>query len=101
MKRSIIAIVLSMFVLTACETDPPANGYQMHNGHLRNYTGLDGCGWVIVDEDNTVFEPINLDEFGIELVDYASISFTYQELNDMASICMVGPIIELVTVKMD
>jgi hypothetical protein len=101
MKQILAVALLSFVFCSACENEPPANAAEMHNGHLRNYTGLDGCGWVIVDDDNTVYEPINLDDFGIDLVDYAAITFTFEEINDMGSICMVGPIIELVTVKVD
>lgn len=38
-----------------------------HHGILRDLTGLDGCGWIIQLSDSTKLEPINLDDFDIEL----------------------------------
>ncbi|HMU69767.1 MAG TPA: hypothetical protein PK511_07720 [Chitinophagales bacterium] len=100
MTRYLIGLIIATALFSSCETDPPANALQLDTGYLRNYTGLDGCGWVIINADNQAMEPINLGDFGLELVDYAPISFTYTEVNSV-SICMVGPIIELVTVKME
>lgn len=67
------------------------------SAHLRNYTGLDGCGWVIELTDGTKLEPINLDEFNFTPTDGMAIEITYTEM-PLASICMVGQTVELITI---
>jgi hypothetical protein len=62
---------------------------------LSNYTGLDGCGWVIKLENGEVLEPANLGSFAIELIEGKKVWITYTEMQDVASICMVGPIVTI------
>ena len=44
---------------------------------LRDYTGLDGCGFVLVFDDGM------------------KIQISYEEMSNMASICMVGPKVKI------
>ena len=39
------------------------DGLRPGNATLRDYTGLDGCGWVIEADEGAVLEPLNLGEF--------------------------------------
>ena len=64
-------------------------------GILRNLTGLDGCGWIIQLFDSTKLEPINLDDFDIELIENKPVCFRYHERSDLGSYCMVGKVVEL------
>lgn len=61
---------------------------------LKDYTGLDGCTWVIKLDNNEVIEPINLGDFNFVLEDGKKIWIKYKTVG-MASICMVGPTIEI------
>ncbi len=65
---------------------------------LHNYTGLDGCGWVLEIENGKILEPINLDTFPVQLAEGKDIYITYT-LTGGASICMVGDIVEIQTLK--
>ena len=68
------------------------NGY---NGILKNLTGLDGCGWIIQLADSKRLEPINLDDFDIELKENKSVCIQFHERTDLGSYCMVGKVVEL------
>lgn len=90
--------ILSIFIflsITSCattkSTDFVCDGT---TATMKNYLGLDGCGWVLVLENGNKLEPVNLDKFGIELKEDKKVCIHYHEL-DFSSICMVGPIIEL------
>lgn len=61
---------------------------------MRNFTGLDGCAWVLQLDDNSKLEPQNLNDFEIEFVEGKSLHVTYKEI-DAGSICMVGKIVEI------
>lgn len=65
------------------------------HGILKNLTGLDGCGWVIQLSDSTKLEPINLDDFDIELIENKPVCFRFHERSDLGSYCMVGKVVEL------
>ena len=60
-----------------------------------DYTGLDGCGLVIQLQNGTVLEPVNLNDFNLTPTDGMKVWVKYHELSSMASICMVGPIVEI------
>ena len=65
------------------------------NATLRDYTGLDGCGWVIETDAGGVLEPLNLGEFIADPDPGMRLAIDYQEEGGYASICMVGPIVTL------
>ena len=61
-----------------------------HVGRVVDLSGLDGCGLIVETEDGQRFEPVNYPEI---LEEGQTIAFGYIA-SDMASTCMVGPIIE-------
>ena len=65
-----------------------------HSVTLKDYTGLDGCGWVF-EEGGQVYEPINLGDFNLTLQDGATYYMDYEVVTDRASACMVGPLIRI------
>lgn len=62
---------------------------------LFDYTGLDGCSWVIKLENEEVLEPTNLADFTIELKEGKKVWLKYTVQDNLASICMVGPIVKI------
>ncbi len=50
-------------------------------------------------EDGTNLEPTNLTEFDVEFVDGNKILVEYKQSNVGASICMVGEIVEIKSIK--
>ena len=64
------------------------------NATLRDYTGLDGCSWVL-ESGGDVLEPINLDSFLDAPEDGMRLEVDYDLAGDVFSICMVGPMVVL------
>lgn len=62
-----------------------------------NMTGLDGCGYLLMLNDSTKLDPINLPDSvkrdGLELW------VSYKPLNDRAGICMAGKIVQLTAIN--
>jgi hypothetical protein len=91
-------LIASVFFVSCAET----NGIKCDNpqsGLLKSFTGLDGCGWVISLSDNTIIEPVNLDDFDIELEENKSVSVRYHQSTGMQSSCMAGEIVEIDYIK--
>ena len=66
---------------------------------IEDHTGFDGCTWLFKTTDNTILEPINIDVYKSALKNgnIATVSFEY--VNDMASICMMGKMIKICTLE--
>ena len=64
------------------------------NATLRDYTGLDGCGWVL-ESGGEVLEPINLESFLDDPEDGMRLEVDYDVAENVFSICMVGPMVVL------
>jgi len=57
--------------------------------------GLDGCGFNIKLDDGSILEPTNLDAYPSLRINNQRIQFTYKEIDHIASICMVGALVEI------
>lgn len=68
-------------------------------GTLKDYTGLDGCHWMIELNNGEVIEPVNLDEFLSQPEDGMKLCITYNDDIEMASICMVGKVVSLLSLE--
>ena len=65
---------------------------------FRNFTGLDGCSYVLVLDDEKVLEIGDLEvEPDFQFRDGLRVSVTYEELSS-ASICMVGSIVRVLCI---
>ncbi len=88
----IALIVVSILCLQACSRTSCEDAQA---ATIKDYTGLDGCGLVIKLENGQVLEPTNLNDFNINPEDGTKVWITYHELQNAASICMVGPIVSI------
>ena len=65
---------------------------------LRNFTGLDGCSYVLVLDDDKVLEIGDLEfEPDFQFRDGLRVSVTYEEVSSV-SICMLGQIVRVLCV---
>jgi hypothetical protein len=91
MKKLVAAVSISLLLFSCnrstCENAKAAT--------IEDYTGLDGCGLVIKLQTGEVLEPTNLNNFNITPTDGMKVWLKYHEVSGMASICMVGPIVEI------
>ncbi len=91
MKKIILFSAFSLF-LFACTKSHEG----MTKATIKDYTGLDGCGMVIVLENGDEIEPSNLNSFSssVSITEGQKIWVKYHEIGG-ASICMVGPSVEI------
>jgi len=65
---------------------------------LRDFTGVDGCSYVLVLDDEKVLEIGDLEvEPDFQFRDGLRVSVTYEELSS-ASVCMVGSIVRVLCI---
>lgn len=85
-------ILVSSLLLSACsKNDDVCDNAQ--KGKLVDYTGLDGCGWLIELDNGKRLEPTNLSDFTIDRQDNQKVWISYQAAPSMGSICMVGEMV--------
>jgi hypothetical protein len=91
MKKILLFTALS-FLIFSCSKSHEG----MTKATIKDYTGLDGCGMVIELENGDEIEPSNLNSFSssISITDGQKIWVKYHEIGG-ASICMVGPSVEI------
>lgn len=67
-------------------------------GTVYDYTGLDGCGYVIKLDNGITLEPVVIDQ-PFMLYDRQRVKLSYKELPDFYSVCMVGIIAEITCIE--
>ena len=93
-RRFIFLLFIPVFFISACDkTSPDAEAVK---ATLYDYTGLDGCSWVIKLEDGQTLEPSNLDGFDIEIKDGEKVWVKYSLAKEQISICMAGPRVDVI-----
>lgn len=95
-KISAVTALLSISGF-GCSTDSEKDSYAYVDGLLVDMGKFDGCGWV-VEYDNCMLEPTNLDEFNIDLADSMSVRFAYVVSKDQVSACMIGTVVDLLDI---
>jgi len=67
---------------------------------VKDFTGLDGCSFLIVLENGDKLLPTKLDDENFEFKDGRKIRFDYEELQGIMSICMAEKmVIEITCIK--
>jgi hypothetical protein len=104
MKTQILLLFVMIVGLAACEEEerktPVFLKYTCdETGTIRDYTGLDGCGFVIELSDGQVLEPLFVDDSTFVFEAGKPISLSYQEVSGYASICMVGPLVHITCIS--
>ncbi len=64
-------------------------------GIIKDFSGLDGCGYVIKLSSGEIIEPKFVDDSTFVFVDSLPVSLSYQVVSDYNSICIVGPIVRI------
>jgi hypothetical protein len=92
MKLLFFALLIA---LGACTSPKNSCDSTAEKATLEDFTGLDGCGYLIVLKDGTRLEPINLNSQTVAPADGKKVWLTYTTAKNTASICMVGEIVEI------
>ena len=62
---------------------------------LKDFTGLDGCKWLLITQDNSKLEPVNLNDYIQQPKDGDVYMIEWEEQPDLASVCMAGTIAKI------
>jgi hypothetical protein len=111
MTMRLLAFVIIVFAVSACDEDKlQVLCNEGVAATVRDLTGLDGCGFVFELEDGTRLEPYMIGYCGtpplpkevtenplynFEWVDGKEVIIGFEEVEDAASICMAGPIVNI------
>ena len=106
--RKIIPIILLVFstAIGACEEDGCPKGKCDNKGTLRDFTALEGCGWVIVGDNGIFYKTVSkwgwcgtgLTEedlmsdplYKFEWIDGKRVSFSFDKKSSEKTDCMSG-----------
>ena len=94
-KKIIVLITLYILAVSCVNTRKAIECPNSQEAKLINMKGLDGCSWMIELENGNKLNPINLDDFNVELIDNKKLMIGYTVKNDKSGICMAGEIIEI------
>lgn len=98
LNLTVVLLFMSM-TFSSCESEKEENQVDLQEGILKNFTGLDGCGWIIQLSDSTKLEPINLKDFSIVLEENKKVYVHYHVRTELGSYCMMGKIIEIESIE--
>lgn len=88
--KLIFATLVLMVLCCSCHKNSVCT-----EGTVKDFTGLDGCGKMIVLNDGTVLEPVSLPP-GTTLVPGGKACIVYKE-KPAISICMAGETVEIIS----
>ena len=95
MKKLIYFLGLAIPMFISCDLDDEEHNCDLTaQGVIKDYTGFDGCGLLIIS-DSLTFEVLNWDEVDFIPEDEMEICFDYEVELEAASICMMVEIIWL------
>ena len=98
--KYIFLFIAIIFLAPTCKEDVPTPCENGAPANIRDLTGLDGCSFVIELESGKRLEPLNLSDFNVEIVDSLEVTVSYEVITEMASICMVGPIVRITCLQL-
>ena len=100
MKRFLPLLILTgLLFIISCEDKDETLDCDI-KATLRDYTGLDGCGFVLVLDNGEVLEMGDFDEDpDFQFNDGMEVSISYEEMQGMATTCMVGPIVRIMCME--
>lgn len=99
LRQVIVSLFFVCILIAGCNSEDSYDCENSEVGFLKDYSALDACGWIIQLSDSSKLEPINLDDFEIELNDNKRVCVRYNERQDVGSYCMVGKVVELVSIE--
>lgn len=97
MKQYFSILLFSLVILFASCNKAKKECPDATKATLKDFTGFDGCNWVLQLENGFYLEPRNLDQFNITLEDNKKVWIRY-ETQLSPSICMVGDVVSLLCI---
>ena len=89
MRWTSSALLLIIFVLVSAAKCQNTGGETCDEVvTIKDFSELDGCGFILVTKEGKKLLPVNLDEYAVELTDGQKTTASYEVLEGAASICM-------------
>lgn len=102
--KYLLSKLLLVFILATAACSPKSKLKTNEvNAVLADYTGLDGCGWMLKLENadvngNQTLMPLNLDEFSITKRDGKKVLIVYKD-EPAFNTCMAGATVRLSSIR--
>lgn len=99
--KTIYFLIFTILLISfpSCEKVNPT-GLGEVEGIVRDYTGLDGCGFIIELVNGDKLEPVEVVDTNFVFMDGQRVLVTYTELTNLSSICMVGIMVRIETIRL-
>ncbi len=101
MKNKILFIFFAVVLLLSlggCDKNNPPEP-DPHAGVVRDYSGLDGCGWIIEMLSGEKLEPVEMADTSFHFYDGQHVEVWYTELDSVGSYCMVGRTVRIDSIR--
>ena len=93
----ILSLIFALLVVLSCSNEDNTLMCD-EKATIRDFTGVDGCSYVLVLDDEKVLEIGDLEfEPDFQFRDGLRVSVTYEELSS-SSVCMVGSIVRVLCI---
>lgn len=69
-------------------------------GTVKDFSGLDGCSYLIVLEDGKKVEPVVIEDENFKLQTGQKIRFSYEPEKEVMSICMAAPTVRVTCIEL-
>jgi hypothetical protein len=91
-------LLTSLILYNSCTKELNENRIEF-DGTVVDYSGLDGCGFIIELDNGDKLEPVQIADTGFVFYDGQRVRISFTLLDEMASICMVGKIVRIETIR--
>lgn len=91
--------LLIFIVLIGCSKHENLCGSTAQKATIKDFTGLDGCGYLIVLDNGERLEPLNLGSQTLKPADGMKVWITYTNAQNAASICMAGQMVNITCIS--
>jgi len=87
---ALLAIIVLVLLAISCNEKSNEITSSQYSGVVKDYSELDGCGYIIELENGDKINPVIINNANIELQEGDSVEIIYEIIDSIASICMIG-----------
>lgn len=87
---AVLAILVLLLLAVSCSEKNNDIQSLNYKGVVKDYSDLDGCGFIIELENGDKINPVIINNSNIELIDGENVEISYELIDTIADICMVG-----------
>ncbi len=100
MKALIFILFFSLLIsFSGCEKEDPSTSGKIE-GIVKDYQWINVCGFIIELVNGEKLEPVEVVDTNFVFMDGQRVVVTYTELTNLSSICMVGIMVRIETIRL-